>query len=333
MTNPFDPSPHVSGLDGIVRCVVGHEQYALRGAAVKAVARAEQVSIAAGGVRAGTLRHRGDAVPVYSLAGLLGRAVARPVPDNHIVVTEGASGPIGLLVDHLIRIAHGDARVAPLPPVVGPAAAAWFEGLLEIDGVACLMISPSGVDPAAPPRAPRDPGRAAATAPAGGGAAADIVVIFSSPALPAGAASHYAVSARRVGAVVQTVQAVALPGRPAYVRELAWWRDAAVVVLDFRGAGSNSVQAPEQARRGSGMRYLVVGGGPVSARAFAAFEVDADMRLHKASGDDRRIAAAYGPDFVRGVFSVGGDAVALLDVDALLVHAGAPAGDAGVRVA
>lgn len=326
---------HSSGLDGLVCCDVGTEQYALRGSNVKVVARAEQMDVATGGAQLGTLRHRGETIPVFGLAALLDRAANVPSPRDHIVVSAGAAGPIGLLVDRLARLPEAvGAAIAPLPPVVGPTASAWFEGLVTLGDRACLVVSPAGLDPSAPP-ALRRPSFEPMSKTAGAGAAADIVVVFSSPVLPAIGVRRYALSARLLGAVVQSLARVPLPAHPPCVKELASWRDAAVPVLDF--STPESAPRVEATARASGLRarerYLVVGGGSTRQPAYVAFAVDDDVTLHRATREDRLVASPALPEFVRGVFAAGGENVALLDLDALLVRAGAPSADAGARVA
>jgi hypothetical protein len=66
-----------------------------------------------------------------------------------------------------------------------------------------------------------------------------------------------------------------------------------------------------------------------------AFGVDADVSLHRATGEDAQVSGGDGVPFLRGVFKVSGECVGLLDLDALAGGAvGASAGAAaGARVA
>ena len=298
------------GDDPLVCCVVGNERYAVRGADVQRVIRAEAMQPERGANgRVGTLGGGRDPVPVYPLAARLGRSTAST--GTHIMVTSGACEPVGWLVDRVVRMPRArGTRVLPLPSVVGPVPAAWFEGLLTIDDLPCLLLSPSGADPCAdvpafrPAPAPA-PVRAARTA-----AAAGMVVLFSSPALPPCDAPRVALSARQVAAVVPSLMAIPVPGSPPHVRGVARWRDTAVPVVDFR----------ENGRSASRTRYLVARGGARLQGAMVAFAIDADVALHRAEEQDREVGGDVPrPGFLVGRFAIGAEPVALLDLDALVM--------------
>ncbi len=315
-----------SGLGGFVCCHVGGEQYAMRGAHVTNVARADGIVPEPDGrARVGTLGEGASAIPVFGLGALFGLRGAASA-EGYVVVTHGSSGPIGLLVDRIVR-ASGDAAsdVCPLPRWIGRTAASWFDGLLRLEGSACLVLAPGGLDPRAPAATPRTV-RSQARRPAGPAAHGGMVVTFSSPALPDGGTRRYAINGHRVAALVQELPSVPLPGRGPHIRNVAWWRKAAVPVLEFPGA-----RAPRASRGAE--RYLVARCGTGADAAFVAFGVDPDVMLHQASIEDAQISGPNGLPFLRGVFNVSGEGVGLLDLDALTAGLVEPSRPAEVRVA
>jgi len=148
-------------LDGFLCCLVGADQYALRGVDVALVTRADEMQAeAADDGRVGVLSRSGEQIPVYSLAALLGGRRDVRTADRHVVVTGAAGSRYGLLVDRLVRSGGNGASVIPLPSVVGGAAVRWFEGLLSLQETSCLVLAPEGLRPGG-------------HAPAGSAAAAD----------------------------------------------------------------------------------------------------------------------------------------------------------------
>lgn len=296
---------------GVVCCLVGEEQFALHGHDVRLVTRADGMRPEAGlNHRVGTIRHRDEVVPVYSLAGLIGRA-KRAASDSHVVVTNAGHASLGILVDRAVRSKHVEKReLLPLPALVGPLARRWFDGILRVGDVSCLLLRPSGLLAGAtaerrelpPPPAPR-PGPTSTRA----AVAANMVVLFSSAALPGGREQRYALPAPQVAAIVQALPALQLPGAPAFVKELAWWQGAAVPILDF---GERTVASDKC------NRHLLARGRDGGWMGFA---VDADVTLYRAAADDQLVRQAQRSSaFVAGVFVVGEEQVALLNLDALV---------------
>lgn len=304
-----------AGLNGFVCCVLGDEQYALRGTDVRNVARAEQmIEQRAAGGRVGSIRYGGDEVPVYSLAALLGHVHEAGAFDRHIVVTRGARRPMGLLVDRVVRTAADEhAKVLPLPNVVGEVALRRFEGLLRHDDLSYLVLSPASLDPeghGVRPHVLRPPSRPKSSATG----AADMVAVFASPALPKCPADRYAIEARRVEALVQALPSIAIPGAAPHVVALGWWREETVPVLAFEHNGNGTSSSSHQ-------RFIIVRSGVAAETTYVAFAVTGDIDLHRATRDDTLVPFELRHiDFVRGVFSAGDEDVALLDLDSLLAR-------------
>jgi chemotaxis signal transduction protein len=303
---------------------VGDEQYALRGADVRQIVRVEKMAGAAGGDgRAGTLDVAGEAVPVFSLGTVLGRphAAGRPHGAGHHIAVTGEPGElVGWLVDRVARtpLSHG-AQVVPLPAVVGPVATAWFEAVVKIGDSSVLLLAPQCLNPLASGQARSDGTRAfSASAPEIGGSMEHMVLLFSTPALPRCGAPRYALSGRRIAAIVQPLAPIVVPGSAPHVTGVAWWRNAVVPLIDFRGPGDHGDAALRR-------RLVIARCGTRLDGTLVAFPVDAEIALHRPRPEDRQAAAVPRPAFALGMFDVDGEVVALLDLDALLAP---PAPDA-----
>jgi chemotaxis signal transduction protein len=312
--------------DGLVSCFVGERQYAMRDSDILEIVRIERMRRATRGDRTvGTLVVGGETIAVFSLAAILdgvsGSGTSAPT-GHHIVVTHGTYGAIGWLADRIVRSHLTDGLdVLPLPAVMAIGATAWFEGLLIVDGAPLPLLSPKNLDP----RATRGPANADAPAPAAVAAAPSapfedagpaLVVMFSSPALPPSGAARYALSARRIEAVVQSLAVTPVPGSPAHVTGVAVWRGDVMPVVDFR-SGSDRTMSVE------GNRYLIARCGRRLRGGSVAFAVDSELGLHKPTPDDREADEIEStPPFIVGTFNVLGNRLALLDLDTLLLTAG-----------
>lgn len=314
---------HAGGADSVVACTIGDEQFALRGADACEIVRADRMR-RAGGAESflGMLYLNREVVPVYALAA----ALARPTPSstgsrpggNHIVVTRGAAGMVGWLVDRIARPAtDGGAQVIPLPAIVGPVATKWFEGLVRIGDRSLLLLSPANVDPRAPTRPARDDGAGPAPGVATRAAADEgrspLVLLFSSPALPPCGTPRFALSARRIAAVIRSQPVTDVPGSARHVRGVIVWRDTAVPVIDARGKTDLRVPANDD-------RLVVARCGAAMGGALVAFPIGTDVTLHQPTRADRAADDTRNSNrpFVAGVYSVAGNRVALLDLEAAI---------------
>ncbi len=309
--------------DGLVCCAVGERQYALRGADVRQIVRAETMRDVGGADgRAGTLEFAGRRVPVFPLGGVLGRTAGAGSMSrgHHIAVTGEDATLVGWLVDRIVRAPLGAAAVlSALPDFVGATACRWFEALVADGERSVLLLSPASLNPLAPAS-----GRRTAAIPIttpscqpGDAGGERVVLLFSSPAFPSSPISRFALSARQIAAITEPLDVVEVPGAAPHIAGVGRWRDTVVPVIDVR----------DGARRHDGAqrrRYVVA---QCSARlhgSLVAFAVEADIRMHRAGGGDRRIDGVACPAFARGVFDIAGETVALVDLDALA----APAADA-----
>lgn len=301
--------------DGLLCCDVGHERYAFRGGDVRHVERAECMRADRSDGRVGTLTLGARHVPVYALADVLGRPASDrqlAVHDGHIAVTGDRHAMAGWLVDRIARApqpAPGD--VAPLPPLVGAPATSWFEGIVRLsDDASVLLLAPDRLTSPIAAVDNRDAGIVfERPRPIAAGEPEPVAVVFSTSVFPASAARRYALSGRQVAAVVQPAAPIPVPGCSGYVLGVTWWRGAVVPVVDFRDPAD---------RGGAHRRRLIVQCGPRRHGSLVAFSIDSEVIMCRPAADHRRLPAVSCPPFASGVFDINGDAVALLDLDALL---------------
>ena len=306
--------------EGILCCDVGADRFAFRSRDVRHVERAEYLRIDRGDDgRLGLLKLGGQQVPVFALDEIFGRAQRTSTGDGHIAVTGQRHAMTGWLVDRIARAAqpvHGD--IAPLPPIVGAPATSWFEGVVWLDEHESalllaphrLLSSPAVADEAADELFAQPQATQAVVEPE------PVAVVFSTPVLPPCGVRRYALSGRQIAAIVQPTPSIAIPGCKDPVNGVMWWRRTVVPVIDFRDARRDA--APQ--------RQLIAQCGTRHRRSLVAFAIDSEVMMCRPGADHRLLPDADCPPFASGVFDVNGEAVALLNLDALLAaeaHAGA----------
>ena len=308
------------GDDGIICCTVGSRQFAFRGRDVRHVARGEALRAdASADGRVGALRIGGQNVPVFALGRALGEpaAAAMRTADQHIAVTGEPGALAGWLVDRIARTAIPDsAAVMPLPDLIGAPATSWFDALVNLGDASVLVLAPQHLNPLADRDAGWEthgtPGLSRGLSEAAAGEQGEpLVVLFSTAALPGSDAQRYALSARQIAAIVQPLPMITVPGSAAYVTGVSWWRDAVVPVIDFRDPVDRD-PAPHA-------RCLLAQCGGRLRGTIVAVPIASEVAVHKPAATDRRLDPASCPPFTAGMFSAGGETVALLDLDALFV--------------
>ena len=309
-----------SAEDGILCCDVGDERFAFRSGDVRHVERAEYLRPDRGdGGRLGTLRLGGQTVPVFALGDVLGRTAPdhrHTSSDGHIAVTGDRHSLAGWLVDRIARPAQpapGD--IAPLPSIVGAPATSWFEGIVWLgEDESALLLAPHRLH-ASSPGVDINHAEVAFERPASpSGEPEPVAVVFSTTVLPQSAARRYALSGRQIAAIVQPTTPIAVPGCSEYVGGVTWWRRTVVPVIDFR--------APAERDLTPHRRRLIAQCGAGHHGSLVAFSIDAEVVMCRPADDHRLLPAVPCPSFASGVFDVNGEAVALLDLDALFTGQG-----------
>lgn len=300
--------------EDILCCDVGSERYAFRSRDVHHVERAEHLRVeATRDGRVGALPLGDRMVPVFALADVLSRRVARPVKNGggHVAVTGDHDALVGWLVDRMVRAEQpGPGNVARLPGIVGAPATSWFDGIVRLnDGSAALLLAPHCLNPAAPVPARPTPAEAVyqptvVTSPE------PVAVVFSTTVLPATAARRFALSGRQIIAIAQPDPPMVVPGCAAHVSGVTWWRGAIVPVIDFRERADR--------RHDTHRRRLIARCGPHHRGALVAFSIDAEMLMCRPEDGHRQRHDLPCPSFASGIFDIDGEPVALLDLDVLL---------------
>jgi chemotaxis signal transduction protein len=303
--------------DGLLCCDIGGDRFAFRGSDVRHVERAEYMRPDRDGARLGTLRLGGQQVPVFALGEVLGSAgrATQARSDGHIAVTGDRSSLTGWWVDRIARVPQpGPADIAPLPSMLGVQAASWFEGLVWLgDQDAALLLSPHNLLTTAAPAHARDTTPMFARPAIGATNESEpVAIVFSTDVLPISATRRFALSGRQIAAVLQPAAPIRVPGCHGHVGGLTWWRRTAVPVIDFRASRD---------RQTAHARCLIAQCGPRQQGTLVAFAIDAEVTMCRPATDHRLLPEAECPPFASAVFDVNGEAVALVDLDALLMPA------------
>jgi chemotaxis signal transduction protein len=306
----------MSAATELLFCDVGDRRFAFRSRDVWHVERAEHLRREPGdGGRIGVLMLGKVAVEVFSLAAVLGvPAGPSAAGDGHIAVTGNSHGLFGWLADRIGRADSAAApHIAPLPPFIGAPAQAWFEGVVRIEQQRpALLIRPQCINPLFPeaPSArtdlviPPEPSFQSAAA------AEPVAVIFKTGALPASAAVRYAVSAKQIAAIVHTDTPMAVSGCADHVVGVTWWRRTIVPVIDFNRGRDRSAETQH--------RLLIARCGPAHHGALVALSIAPEVLMCRPDGTYRERRDLARPWFASGVFDVNGEAVALVDLDAIV---------------
>jgi chemotaxis signal transduction protein len=127
----------------LVRCSVGRETYGLDMTHVRGIIRSDRMIAAAGADGLVGFVSQGDsAIPVYSLAELLGVAPPPTKSLRPVVVLHADPQPWGLLVDRVARVVRVDAdSVAPMPVEAADPFTGFFDGVVHRDGEKLVLLS------------------------------------------------------------------------------------------------------------------------------------------------------------------------------------------------
>jgi purine-binding chemotaxis protein CheW len=228
----------------LLRCGIGQESYALEMAKVRSIHRADHLRQDPGADGSvGRLPTKEGAVPVYSLASLLGRSEQTEAALQHVVVLGTRSQAVGLLVGRVSQAARVRAdSIFPLPPLLLDPAANYFRGVVQVDEKLLLVLEPellnprtrpasSFVTPPTRPKVPASPPIASMkrTRPDQGR-----LVLCRTSAFPKGQRPvSYGMTITQVLEVVEMPPLVPVPGTPGHVLGLARWRDRPVPVVDL----------------------------------------------------------------------------------------------------
>lgn len=235
----------------LVRCAAGAAAVALDRSRVSGVEHGDRLRPRPTADTPGTIRTRGEEVPVLALAHWLG---GEPGPGGQVLMLDTSAGRVGLLVDR-VGVLPRELAIAASPVGVGRAGR-WVTGTVLADGETLAVIDPErllGDDGSDVEHATNLPAKPAVGRWIGIGSDAGDGSRPTLVAVPSG----------MVVEVIDTPPVAAVPMAPEHVRGVIGWRGRALAVVDpFRWVG---VAPPAESPRVAVVR--AAGGRTVALRA------------------------------------------------------------------
>jgi purine-binding chemotaxis protein CheW len=264
----------------VIRCRTAGEVYGLDMSWVRSIQRSDRLrrnpphrrgepAEPSGYDPVGWLPADEGAVPVFSLADLLGRPSKKSNALQRIVVlnpppfpspveeSEGETqtdgrGPWALLVDRVSQVIQVPAdRVAPLPPIVVNPSAAYFENVLKLDQELILLLSPQGLysqslipnlqslssSPHSPSLILQSPPSLLSPPPLSlqskTSGRRHIIVFSTAEPQPGEQTLSFGLSISQVPEILSPLSLTPVPAAPDFVLGLVNWRDRPVPVVDL----------------------------------------------------------------------------------------------------
>jgi chemotaxis signal transduction protein len=258
-------------------------------------------------------------IPVFYLAAQLHAAQEMTLRSGKILVLNTSPRPWGILVDDVDSVIQVEAEALfPIPPMVGPLARAWFEGVVKLAGGLELVLAPEGLQPETP-TASSQPLQfdqtlalihSVASVSVGKGSQRKIVLFSTSP----DSDFTFGLSLTQVTQILQPLPILPLPGAAPYVLGIAEWRGVPLAIIDLLGfMGDTSASVATDGRllivRVPTQRLCI--GFPIQPQVsirtlpLSHHLIDSPMPLQKS--------------WVRGKFSLDSTTLVIPDVDGMLV--------------
>jgi chemotaxis signal transduction protein len=187
-------------------------------------------------------------IPVFYLAAQLHPAQGMTLRSGKILVLNTSPRPWGMLVDDVDNVIQVEAEaVFPIPPMSGPLARAWFEGVVKLAQGLELVLSPEGLQPETPTASsqalqfdqPLDMIHRVASVSVGRGTQRKIVLFSASPS----ADFTLGLSLSQVPQILQPVPILPLPGSVSHVLGIAEWRGVPLAIIDLLGLMGDTSEA------------------------------------------------------------------------------------------
>ena len=307
----------------MVRCSVAEEVYCVATSRLRGIQRSEGFSLnETGGPPDGWLTGRRTRIPVFFMAGLLGRPNIAPGRPGAVLIIDRHRDPWGLAVDRALQVVEMESsRLLPIPPAVGEQALGIFQGVVRLTDNLALLVAPERLHPDSPPGSsvPMKPPATQRNTPPGGdtqrAAGHGRLITFS---LINGEATAerlvFGLSLAQVSEILEDKPLLRVPrGSPAMLG-LVHWRDRVLPVIDVGALIGLPAGGDDTAER------LIVCRSPDTG-IFFAIPSTADVWGERVP---ERCPAAAVPQpldktFLRGVYAVGSSHLLLLpDLDGIV---------------
>jgi len=146
--NPMSNGSDPSGALQIVVCELGHEHYGLDVARVIEIIRHQPITpVPRSPVFVkGVMNLRGRIIPVVDLRARFGMPEAEPTKDTRIVVADGSSTRVGLVVDAVSEVLFvPTASLEPTPGVASGVETEYLRGIAKLDDRLILLLELDGL--------------------------------------------------------------------------------------------------------------------------------------------------------------------------------------------
>jgi chemotaxis signal transduction protein len=224
-----------------IRCTAAGETYCLRMLWIRGIRRIEELHQQqddSGAV--GWIETDAGPIPVFYLATQLHPMQEMTPCGGKILVLNTSPRPWGMIVDEVDSVIQVEVEALfPIPPMVGPLARAWFEGIVKLAGGLELVLAPEGLQPGTPTASSQpllfdqtlDVIHRVASVSLERGSQRKIVLFSTSP----DSDFTFGLSLTQVPQIVQPLPILPLPGAIPYVLGIAAWRGVPLAIIDLPG--------------------------------------------------------------------------------------------------
>jgi len=303
-----------------IRCTAADETYCLRMLWIRGIRRIEELQQqqdSSGAV--GWIESDDGPIPVFYLAVQLHPAQKMTPRSGKILVLNTSPRPWGMLVDDVDNVIQVEAEALfPIPPVAGPLARAWFEGVVKLAGGLELVISPGGLQPETPTTSSQpllfdqtlDMIHSVASVSMERGSQRKIVLFSTSP----DSDFTFGLSLTQVPQIIQSLPILPLPGAAPHVLGIAAWRGVPLAIIDLPGFMGNTSAAVA-----TDGRLLIV--RVPTQRLCIGFPIQPQVSIRTLPLSHQLID---GPmplqeSWVRGKFNLASTTLVIPDIDGMLV--------------
>jgi chemotaxis signal transduction protein len=224
-----------------IRCTAAGETYCLRMLWIRGIRRIEELQQQQdiSGV-VGWIESDDGPIPVFCLAAQLHPSQEITPRSGKILVLNTSPRPWGMLVDDVDNVIQVETEALfPIPPMVGPLARAWFEGVVKLARDLELVLAPEGLQPETPTASSQpllfdqtlDIIHSVASVSMERGSQRKILLFSTSP----DSDFAFGLSLTQVPQIIQPLPILPLPGAVPHVLGIAEWRGVPLAIIDLSG--------------------------------------------------------------------------------------------------